>query len=100
MPRLAPVRSSARRGWLSCGVGMGHSSSWIEPRLAPRCARRSAAKLDAVVQPIGAILPELDDQGYQPVSNPVRRTWNRSNRELRHRSGERLLESHAAFERG
>ena len=22
MPRLAPVSSSARRGWLSCGVGM------------------------------------------------------------------------------
>ena len=23
MPRLAPVRSSARRGWLSCGVAIG-----------------------------------------------------------------------------
>ena len=76
MPRLAPVSSSVRRGWLVCGaVAMaGHTlSSRIKPRLAPRRARPLAAELDAVVQPERPVLPELDAHWNDSKTRPVRR---------------------------
>src|SRR5262245_53369561 len=73
--------------------------SWIDPHLAPWRARRAAAEFNAVVQTIRSILPEFDDRRNEAITNPIGRTWNRSNRELRHRRRDRLLECHAAFER-
>src|SRR5258708_7921792 len=98
MPRLAPVSSRARRGWLSWGVTIGilepqylnmafQARSRIEPHLAPRRPGPGATELDAIVQPIGPILPEFDDQGQQPVATSLPaagsfqpRTWPCSKR--------------------
>src|SRR6266851_10052916 len=64
----------------------------IKPRLAPRRALRVTREFDPVMQPERPVLPELDLERLQPVAGPIRRSWNRSNREFRRREGDRLLE--------
>src|SRR5882762_11004305 len=64
MPRLAPVRSSVRRGALA-EVDMEYfQASGIEPHFGPRLDlpldRRVAAEFDAVVQAEWAVVPELE----------------------------------------
>ena len=90
------ARADARPGMTA---DRPHASSRVEPRLAPRCASVLAAELDAVVQPVGPILPEFHRQRQQTIARPVRRPWNRSNGEFRRRERDRLLEGEAAFER-
>src|ERR1051325_6376140 len=105
MPRLAPVRSSARRGWLDCGVGIGakfsgaDASSRIEPRLGPRGVRRRAAKLDAVVQAVRAVVPELHDGRRDAVADPERRPRQPPEAGAGGHQRDRLLECEAAFQR-
>src|SRR5262245_21223271 len=71
----------------------------IEPRLAPRRARRAAAEFDTIMQSMRSILPELHHKRNKSVAHPVGWPGNRSNRKPRHRGGDRFLECHAAFER-
>ncbi len=50
MPRLAPVSSSVRRGWLLvCGFTINDMLSRIHPRLGPHAAERVAAELHPVM---------------------------------------------------
>src|SRR6516225_7341241 len=100
MPRLAPVKSSVRRGWLECDVGIGSVSSWIEARFAPWLTQRCTAELDPIVQAEWPILPELHDQGQQAIAGPVRRPGNSARQEFGCVERNRPLESVTALERG
>ena len=79
MPRLAPVRSSVRRGWLVCGSAM-RQGLWIEPGLHPGVVRRTAPVLDPVVQPERPILPEFDCRRDETEARPMLRPRHRSQR--------------------
>src|ERR1700732_839651 len=68
MPRLAPVRSNVRRGWL--GVAMIYFISRIESRLGPRRAQIRPRKCNTIVQPVEPLLPELDLDRHHPVARP------------------------------
>src|SRR5262249_42139974 len=103
MPRLAPVSRRARRGWLECDVGIRvgsrpHASSRIEPRLAPRRARRLAGALDPVGEAERAVLPKLDRERRQAVAGPIR--WSRygPDGELGGEQRDRLFERVATLE--
>src|SRR5437868_13054991 len=87
MPRLAPVSSRARRGWLEWEVGISHQirmrccmlddfavrrSSWVKPGLAPGRACRIAGEFDAIVKPERTIVPELYQHRHEAVAGPVR----------------------------
>src|SRR5262249_54192777 len=61
--------------WASGSDPRPHASSRIEPRLAPRRARRLAGELDPVVQAERAVLPKLDRERRQAVAGPIR--WSR-----------------------
>src|SRR5262245_8134548 len=99
MPRLAPVSSSVRRGWLVCGaVVISDSNLRIEPRLAPRRADAVAAELDALVQAERAVFPELDAHWNNSKARPVRRTWHLADGELGCVARDRLLEGKSAFQ--
>src|SRR5712691_7825906 len=76
-----------------------HASSRIEPRLAPRRARRLAGELDPVVQPEWPVLPELDQERRQAVAGPIRRPRYGSDGELGGEERDRLLERVATLER-
>ena len=64
MPRLAPVRSSVRRGALLDGCMDYFQASGIQPHFSPGLDfpldRRVAAEFDTVVQTEWAVVPELD----------------------------------------
>src|SRR5205814_3571397 len=88
------------RGWhWNPQAAAPDGSSWIKPRLAPRLTQSAAAEFDAVVQAVGPVLPELDDQGTEPKARPVRRTRHRADGEFRHVQRHRFFERHAAFQR-
>src|SRR5947209_16226952 len=57
MPRLAPVSSKVRRGWLDWVLGIRFSR--IHPHFGPWLAQRLAVKFDAVMQAEWAVVPEL-----------------------------------------
>src|ERR1700751_1248234 len=79
MPRLAPVRSSVRRGRLEVGMGfLRRSPSRIEPHLAPGLGGRVAAEFDAIVQTEGAVVPELEAQRRDAPAAPARRARHRA----------------------
>src|SRR5713101_2278078 len=78
MPRLAPVRSSVRRGALvEVGIELFQVSiSGIEPDLGPalcRC-RCIAAEFDAVVQAERTVVPELEAGRRDAPAAPPGRT--------------------------
>src|SRR5579862_1830563 len=77
-----------------------YATSRIKPRLAPWLPFAAAAKHDAVIQPIGPVLPELDGQRLEPIARPVGRARDRPHRKLGHGKRDRLLEGRPAFERG
>src|SRR5262245_4381312 len=99
MPRLAPVKSSVRRGWLECDVGIGSITSWIEPRFTPGLAQRCTTELDPIVQTEWPILPELHDQRHEPIAGPVRRPRNTAHQEFGCVERNRPLERVAALKR-
>jgi hypothetical protein len=49
MPRLAPVSSKVRRGWLVCEFGIRDTFSRIHPRFRPRRTKCVAAELYTVM---------------------------------------------------
>src|ERR1700679_1537419 len=63
MPRLAPVRSSVRRGWLLVGIVV-FLCLRIKPGLGPRRIRACARERDAVVQAERPFLPKFDFVGH------------------------------------
>src|SRR5215471_8573714 len=128
MPRLAPVRSSVRRGWFEAGAfgmaltwqslqqfcrhyigvcvtilagfpGDNYSTLWIEPRFRPRGPDIRPAKLNAVMQPERPLVPEFDHNGHQSIANPEWRARHRPDGKLGRFEGDRLFEGVAAFER-
>src|SRR5581483_2192333 len=98
MPRLAPVSSRVRRGWLLVAMAV-IVNSWIEPRLGPRRRQVGPRERDAVVQPVQPFLPELDLDRHYPIARPERRPRHRADGEFRGIQCNRLLESEAAFQR-
>src|SRR6186997_2351156 len=84
MPRLAPVRSSVRRGWFAWGVVAMRLKpiSRVQPRLAPRAAKPLAPELDAVMQPERPVLPELDAHGHDAIARPVGWPRHRADRKF------------------
>src|SRR5262249_53551395 len=119
IPRLAPVRSSVRRGWFEAGgVGMA-LTLWallgffrhyigaripvlvlrIKARFRPRGPDIRPAKLNAVMQPERPLVPEFDHAGRQSVADPEWRARHRPDGKLGRFDGDRLLEGVAAFER-
>src|SRR6185437_7725861 len=110
IPRLAPVKSSVLRGRLVGDVGISDlkhpssgtsdASSRIKPRLAPRRAQVFPPEFDAIVQAERPLVPELDAQGQNSVTRPMRRPRHRHQRVFGGVQRNRLLESEPAFERG
>src|SRR4029079_9732741 len=71
----------------------------MAPGLAPRLLRRSAAEHDAVVQPEGAVLPELDFERNQPIAAPISRPRHRAVAEILGQALDFSLERRARGER-
>src|SRR3982750_349451 len=94
MPRLAPVRSSVRRGPLLLEIGMGSSDfqSGIKPRLGPGLIRAVAAEFDAVVQPERAVVPEFELRRRDAPTAPPRRARHLADNILGRNLSDRLLE--------
>src|SRR4051794_20811875 len=99
MPRLAPVSSSVRRGWLVLELDIRTAPSRIHPRLAPRSAERVAAEFDAVVQTERPVMPELDGDRHDAIAGPVRRARHGADRVFGRMQHHRLLEGEPAFQR-
>src|SRR6266404_9034696 len=121
MPRLAPVRSSVRRGVLAeFGINgslvlrharpcAGHQRLplaaeentwlWIKPDLRPWLARRRAAEFDAVVQAKRPVVPEFELCGHDPPAAPPLRARYFADNVLGRDLGDRLLEGKPAFQR-
>ena len=98
MPRLAPVSSSVRRGWLVLEFGISALTDTCRT-LGPRLAQRRAAELDAVVQAERPVVPELDRDRHDAVAGPVRRARHGAERVFRRVERDRLLEGEPAFQR-
>ena len=73
--------------------------SRIEAGLGPRRLRVGAAEHDAVVQPEGTVLPELDFERDQPIAAPIRRPRNRAVAEVLGQALDFSLERGARGER-
>src|SRR5487761_355365 len=100
MPRLAPVRSSVRRGWLFVGINFSNRNELrVEPRLGPRRAHAVAGKGDAVVQPERPLLPELDLGRHDPIADPMRRPRYRADCKFGGKARNRLFEGEPALQR-
>src|SRR5947209_5653336 len=97
MPRLAPVSSSVRRGWLDWLLGIRYSR--VHAHLGPRLTERGAAELDAVVQAERTVVPELHRDRHDAVAGPVRRARHGAKRVFRRIERDRLLEGKPAFQR-
>src|SRR3984957_8909108 len=115
MPRLAPVRSSVRRGPLLDEVGITVSRfrlmpglvpgtdvlpcSGIEPRLRPGSTRAVAAEFDTIVQAERAVVPELELQRRDAPAAPARRARHLANNMFGGELGDRLFKGKTAFQR-
>src|SRR6185503_10830316 len=97
MPRLAPVSSRVRRGWLM--VEFGISFSRIHSHFGPRLAQACAPEFDAVVQTERAVVPELDRNRHDAIAGPVRRARHRAKCILCRIERDRLLEGEPALQR-
>src|ERR1700733_7573533 len=98
MPRLAPVRSSVRRGWLLVAMVVRFISR-IEARLGPGCPRLVSRESNAIVQAIQSFLPEFDFLRYDTIARPEWRPWHGTDAELRGIDCDCLLERQPAFQR-
>src|SRR4029077_5272227 len=101
MPRLAPVRSSVRRGALvDDGIELFQAwASGVHPHLAPGLARRVAAEFHAVVQAERAVVPEFHAQRRDAPAAPARRPRHLADHMLGGDQRNRLLEGKAALQR-
>src|SRR4029077_4117244 len=97
MPRLAPVSSKARRGWLVLEFGIRFS--WVHAHFGPRLAQGRAAEFDAVVQAERAVVPELHRDRHDAVAGPVRRARHGAHGVFRSVERHRLLEGEPALQR-
>ena len=99
MPRLAPVSSSVRRGWLVCGFTITMRFHGYIRVLVHALAERVAAELDPVMQAERPVVPELDLHRHDAVAGPVRRARHGAERVFRAVERDRLLEREPAFQR-
>src|ERR1700733_489812 len=106
MPRLAPVRSSVRRGALAeldmvvlQATGVADRASWIKPCLGPGVIRRVAAEFDAIVQAERTVVPEFEPRRDDAPAAPARRPRYFADDVLGGDLGDCLLEGKTAFQR-
>src|SRR6188474_309052 len=101
MPRLAPVRSSVRRGVLAV-VTMSVfqvRASRIQPHFAPGLVGPLAAEFDAVVQAERAVVPELEALRRDAPAAPARRPRHLADDVFGGDQRDRLLEGKPALQR-
>src|SRR3954468_24067630 len=104
MPRLAPVKSSVRRGALDeegmqvfqLSTWSGRLASGIEPHLRPRAVRRIATEFDAVVETERAVVPEFETGGVNAPAAPSLRARHFADHVFGGDQRDRLLEGKAA----
>src|SRR5258708_10084518 len=100
MPRLAPVSSSVRGGWLVCGVGIASfeflGKLRIEPRLGP--GRAVAPENDAIMQTERPVVPELDGRRHDAIAGPLRRPRHGAERVLGGIERDGFFEGEPAFQ--
>src|SRR5712692_989936 len=102
MPRLAPVRSSVRRGVLeelAIDVFQALKASGIEPRLGPWLIRPGTAEFDTVVEAEGAVVPELELRRRNAPAAPPLRARYLADHVFGRDQSDRLLEGEAALQR-
>src|SRR5437588_5087810 len=97
MPRLAPVSSRVRRGWLELEFGI--KLSRVHAHFDPRLAQRRAAEFDSIVQTERTVVPELHRDRHDAVAGPVWRARHGAERVFRGVERDRFLEGEPTFQR-
>src|SRR5580704_6065513 len=98
MPRLAPVRSNVRRGWLLVAM-LVILNSRVKPRLGPWRGQVRTRERNTVVQAEWPLLPKLDLLRHDAIAGPKRRPRHGTDGKFRGAEGDILFKRQPALQR-